>query len=348
MKKAGPLPRPDSSASYFSILWALFDDASRGVEIVERELAVAGEGVKLRFAGEALVERLLPPLEHLAAATAISLTIQVWDETTGSPPSRRRLGGRTTIGTRTEVSGLDEGFHASYDIGDGVFCMIDLSAGRAVFHTRFAGTLPLRYRGSPFLVLFHWWFEHRGLALVHGGAVGTPDGAVLLTGKGGSGKSTTALSCVGSNLGYLNDDYSVVSSGPLSVHSLYSSGKLEPGHLQKFPRLVPRAVGSADDEKRVIYLFRHWPEALLATAPLRAVVLPRVTGGRTRWESASPGAALRALAPSTLAQLPGAGAAAFRSMAGVVARVPSYFLNLGPDLAEILEAVTSLLEAVPR
>ena len=41
--------------------------------------------------------------------------------------------------------------------------------------------------------LFHWIMEDRGRALVHAAAVGRSDGGLLIVGRGGSGKSTTAL-----------------------------------------------------------------------------------------------------------------------------------------------------------
>ena len=74
--------------------------------------------------------------------------------------------------------------------------------------------------------------------MVHAAAVGDESGGVLLVGRGGSGKSTTALSCLGTQVGYLADDYCLVEmvEGP-RVHSLYTSGKANRGSIARLPRL---------------------------------------------------------------------------------------------------------------
>ena len=63
---------------------------------------------------------------------------------------------------------------------------------------------------------------------------------MLLAGKGGSGKSTTALVCLHSSLVYAGDDYCLLATddGPY-VFSLYSTGKLNPDDVYRFSDLAP-------------------------------------------------------------------------------------------------------------
>ena len=76
-------------------------------------------------------------------------------------------------------------------------------------------------------------------------------------------------------------------------------------------------------------------------------MLPQVTGRpTTSVQSVSPMTALKALAPSTLLQLPGAGQASFQAMARLVRQVPCYTLALGTDLAQIPVVITDLLGAL--
>jgi len=67
---------------------------------------------------------------------------------------------------------------------------------------------------------------------MHGAAVSLNGKSILLTAKGGSGKSTTALSCFFAGMSYLGDDYVTVKSGDvITTHSIYSSTKLFPDVL---------------------------------------------------------------------------------------------------------------------
>jgi hypothetical protein len=185
---------------------------------------------------------------------------------------------------------------------------------------------------------------------VHAGAVGTPHGGVLLVGKGGSGKSTSALACLRSALLYAADDYCLLDSRgePPYVHSIYNSAKLEAGHIRTFPHLLPLISNPQDlgIAKAVIYLNDHHPERLSAGFPIKAVLIPRVTGkADTRLTPATQLDGLRALAPSTLFQLSGAGAVNFGIMAGFARRVPSYFLEAGTDLDQIPAVIEAFLNS---
>ena len=77
--------------------------------------------------------------------------------------------------------------------------------------------------------------------------------------------------------------------------------------------------------------------------PLRAILVPRRTGRQeTTVSEASSAAALQALAPSTIFQLPGAGDEAFRLLSEVCRQLPCYFLNLGTDRAAIADAIAGV------
>lgn len=134
------------------------------------------------------------------------------------------------------------------------------------------------------------------------------------------------------------------------MYSLYSSAKLDPGHIQHLPQLAPLVSNRKElpNEKALIFLQEHCPERLSEGFPVRAIVLPRVTGRPdTRYRAASPAACLTALAPSTVFQLAGAGSEVFRYLSAFVRQVPSYVLDLGTDLSGIPDVVLSLLSEVP-
>ncbi|HXG75980.1 MAG TPA: hypothetical protein VNJ53_05370 [Gaiellaceae bacterium] len=213
-----------------------------------------------------------------------------------------------------------------------------------------AERVPYWDQASPIRQLLFWWLQTRGYLQVHAGAVGTPEGGVLLVGKSGSGKSTVSLCCLGSSLQFAGDDYVAVSTGQApQVASLYGSAKLEPEHVTRLlPHLVPLLAnrGRLDSEKALLYVNRHFPSQVTSGFPLRAVVVPTVRPAQreSRLVPISRSAAFAALAPSTIVQLHTARQDALAAMAALLALVPCYGLEFGSDLAAVPDALVSLLE----
>jgi hypothetical protein len=133
-----------------------------------------------------------------------------------------------------------------------------------------------------------------------------------------------ALVCLEAGLGFVGDDYIALEDlgrGDYAGHSLYSTSWVMADHLERFPRLAPHAVYPQRplNEKTLLLLAQVFPERLLAQAPIRALVLPRITAGSlARVRAASKAEALFALAPSSILLRPGAGAAAFEKLARLV------------------------------
>jgi hypothetical protein len=195
----------------------------------------------------------------------------------------------------------------------------------------------------------HGWLSRRGLQYIHAAAVGTEAGGALLVGKGGSGKSTTALTCLDSDLTYVSDDYCLLSTTPEPrAYSLYSSAKLKPDNT-RLPHLLPLVHNRdrAPDEKPFVLLQQHFPEKLVSSLPIKVILVPQVTGQvDTAVRPVSAAIALLALAPSTIFQLPGATSAKFKEMAALVKTVPCYTLALGTDLAQIPQVIAQTLQEV--
>jgi hypothetical protein len=94
----------------------------------------------------------------------------------------------------------------------------------------------------------------------------------------------------------------------------------------------------------VAMLGERFSRQIASSFPLHALIVPRVAGGTSRLQRISGGAALRALAPTTLLQLPGSGAEAFAALADLVRRLPAWSLELGDDRAEIPRLVALAIE----
>jgi hypothetical protein len=331
-------------------LEAAFWEAAARVPVEERWFRIGGHQVLLRFAGPGLVPSISPAFAHLTAAPAGSpeLVVNLWDSTaTGvAPPPRPQAASGEPVGAFYFFE--DPPARGVFQPGMQAFSVVDLGADRAWYWVADPSALPYWERAAPIRQILHWWMATRGHQQVHGGAVGTPDGGVLLVGKGGSGKSTCSLVSLRSELRYAGDDYTMVSVEPRPwVHSLFSSGKVDPANLWRVPHLE-LAVSNAEylaTEKAVVFVDQQFPDRPIAGFPLRAILLPKITGGpSTRALPTSRAAALTALAPSTVFQLHTAGREALQFMADLVRHVPAYVLELGTDVSEIPGVILALLD----
>ena len=199
-------------------------------------------------------------------------------------------------------------------------------------------------RGSPLLMGLQGWLALHGLQLVHAGAVGHAGGGVLLAGRGGAGKSTTAIACLVAGLSYVADDYCVLApSARPEAHSLYNSAKLHRTGLHRFPQLS-ETMGIASATKRPSsFSTRSIPSAWRSSLPIRAVALPVVHDGTDcTVEPLSRMEAVRAVASSTIAQVPGTGGAVLTATAAFVRQLPCYRLRVGSDMDRIAACVDHL------
>lgn len=340
---------------HFRTVCETFERAAAAAGAVERSYSLGGYTVSLRFAGHALVERLTPALAHRAVESvgAPDLEICLWDTaSTGvglTPPSW----GGDAYGVQGAIKGFNDARYCTNVWLDterwrfAAFNMLDQQSCRALYWIPDAAELPYHERSAPLRMILNWWMSRRGRQVIHAGAVGGARGGVLLAGKGGSGKSTTALACLSSGLRYASDDYCLVEFGSSPrAHSLYCSAKLRADSLQRLPGLAPYVSNGARlaEEKAIIFLGECFGEKLTESFPIRAILLPRVAGlTETTLTKATGTAALTALAPSTIFQLPGAGARDFHQLAELVRRTPSYTLALGTDVSRVPRVIENLL-----
>jgi len=369
------MPRA-SAASYFAGVGRAFDQIRRraGSEAVDEDYNLGGYVVRLSFANRAMAPVLTPALAHLRARPVGSpaLTIRVFDlRSTGValPPTpwpeasaiEVADGDPTPAGPIAAANPIqwfsDQGTLRLLNQAGEAFNLLDLAGRTAFYFVPDAEATTVHERAAPFRPILHWWSGTVERALIHGAAVGVGSGAALIVGKGGSGKSTTALTCLAAGLDYLGDDYVMVQAGPAPlVYGLYGTAKLDPDNTARFPALAALAAatepssptessgfpgrrydpGRLAGEKVLLYLAPAFGPRLKPVLPLRAIVIPKIVGReRPTMERTSAATALAALAPSTLFQMPGNRGAVFATVAELVRQVPAYVLELGPDMSAV-------------
>ena len=327
---------------------------------VVHDLWLGGAHVRLRLAGSALEPVLMPALRHARIDTTPGepeLTIDAWDaRSTGvGPPGfpwraedvreRGEIREFNTAAIRTIYHaggpGPGRNFHA--------LSMLDTVARTAWFTVASAECVPWYERAAPLRAILLLGLHAPGRLLVHAAALGRAETGMLLAGGAGAGKSTTALACVIAGLDYAGDDYVVLDlrgATPIA-HSVYGTAKVVPNTTALLPELAARVpeVAGEDREKLVVDLAGTWAERMRASIPVSVVVLPVVRGAqRSRLTRCSPAAALRALAPTTIHQLPSVGGSALAQLAELVRRVPAYSLELGSSPQEAATVLASMLE----
>jgi hypothetical protein len=364
VEHASRLPADLEEADRLAYFDAVYTGYSRAVEqigdVVERFYSIGGFTIRLRFAGDGLVSKLTRALAHLAipATDSQALTICVWDSASTKTPLPLLVGSLVDLlkqkwwellGIRREIKRYDgQRIRTSFFLGPDILSVLDTQNNIGVYWIDDAERIPYWEHGSPFLSILSWWMELKNRQYVHAGAIGNHHGGILLAGKGGSGKSTTALTCLSTNFAYVSDDYSLLTETPMPyVYSLYNTAKLKGPHdLDRLPFLRDKItnVDRLPEEKAVIFLHEHYPEQIVGGFPVRAVVVPRVTGqAETRVRPLSPVQALKALAPSSLFQVPGSGQNKFRMLARLVKQVPCFELELGANIATIPPVIGQLL-----
>lgn len=349
-----PVLRPQAEAeqaAFFEAALARTREAEARAGAVERCFGIAGATLSVRFASAALEAAFVPALAHLEmpAPAPADAVIHVWDSHSADTPmvpppfTQGCLTGRGEIWTMASRR-----YRSAYLWGEHALALYDAASATGLYWTPSPGPMPSWAKAAPLRCLLHWWAQSRGCQLVHGAAAGDARGAVLIVGRSGMGKSTTALACLQRGLRYLGDDYVLLQPDPEPrVHSLYATAKLDPAQLGRFPGLAALPREHRDGEaKAVLYLHPAASDQLAASLPLRAIVTPRFAGeAGSALESIPPGELRQAAVLTTLAQLPQAGPETHDLLARLVGRLPGWRLALGREPGSASEALAGLLVA---
>ncbi len=350
------LTEQERSVAYFDRVHQTFQhiEQSHPSDRVIRYFHIANAVVCFRFIGTALVPKLTRAIAHLETDPVVQpdlticLTSQV-DSGYGKPaPAWRDY----QYQRRGEVRGfVNDRIYTAKQWGSDALVMLDSDRHLALYWVDEPDDIPYWESGAPLQSIFNIWFGKRQVQLVHGAFVGYPEGGILLVGKGGSGKSTTALSCVNSDLQYGSDDYCLITPTPQPMaFSLYGTGKKNADDLDRLSFLKSRMSNPdrLDYEKAVYFIHELFPEKMLTHCPLKAVFIPRVTGKtETTIEPTTTIEAMSALVPSTIMQLGGAGKTACHLMHETLSQLPCYYLNVGTDIPEIAKRMQAFLQEWP-
>lgn len=335
---------------YFTEYHNRFKQASEVAGSNKHYFSIAGSKVCVDFAGDKMTGIMTPALEHLRidAVDKPDLTLCVWDtESTGIKAVPHPVG-IEDFTDRGDIWGFySQRYKTAFHWSDFSINIMDLERGIGLFWVETTARFPYYVFSSPLRTLLHWWMESKGLQLVHAAAVGTEDGAVLITGKGGIGKSTSALTCLKDGMFYLSDDYIIIGLHPVPyAFSLYNTAKINACDLEKFPGFSKMCINpeKLSHEKAVMHLFPSYKNLIKEKMPLKAIMLPEVHSKKE--SSLSPvefWKLQRAMGFTTMSQLPNVGKQTHIFLTGLIKKLPCYKLKAGKDLIQIPKLLKNYL-----
>ena len=318
-------------------------------DLRQRTLSFCGRHVRIVYSSEILETSLFKAFEHLEniennAAPEFKFFVCDGNVLNRDLPGWAQL---------TEFSAKDKkilmynagDIHALYNPDSRIFSIVDIASDRGWYYLPQAADLPYYEKAAPMRMLLHWWCETAGRVLVHAAAIGWDSSAALLAGRGGTGKSTTAILAAQNGFNFLGDDYVVLenANGP-AVLSAYNSVKFRWEMLERLPSTETLCVNNQIDEKGYFYMHETHPESLVGRLPLKAVLLPVIERkSKTTFVRLSSSKGLLGLAASSIFQMPGSGRQTLKKLADILRDTPVYQISLGTDNAEIVESLKKFL-----
>lgn len=320
---------------------------------VNKYIKVNGFSICLSFCGSEMISSIMPAFEHILCQQTPErdLTVCMWDSTTTGiklPVVPWKINDIVLDGEIWTYD--DETLMIVFQPAKNTIMLLNKKRNLGIYWVHDASTVPYHDKASPLRLIFQRWMRMHSYQAIHAGAVGFHGGGVLLAGKGGSGKSTTSLNCLNSGLLYVGDDYCLITEDPVPyVYSLYNTGKLYARDIELFPSLKPALSNQEqlDVEKALYFFHRCFPEKMSAGFPLRAILIPEISGQtNTKLKRVSPARGFLALSPTTIFQMPRADQAdANRFLDRFVRKLPNYILELGTDLSQIPRVIIDLLKS---
>jgi hypothetical protein len=338
-----------AASNYFSIVDGAWSQANEAVDAcINRYYALAGLLIRFQFAGPALVPAITPAFEHLrptSLGASPSFTIRLWDcASTGvvMPPPPCGIEGFTIRGEMRDFH--DGRHHAAYQLSGRILSVLDIEAGVGVVCVADAHDVPTTERATPLRGLLGWLMRYNHRQMVHAASVAAGKSGVLIVGRGGAGKSNTAVGCLLAGLAYAADDFCAVSTAPMPMaHSLYSTAKVHRNGWAQIP-YPPNNPDDPETEKRFYYLQPNFADRLRASFPILAIVAPRQTGkGDPTLQPISALAPVLETASQTSLMLPDAGAEVLSNLSRVARQVPCYRLDLGSRPHAIPSVIAELI-----
>lgn len=234
----------------------------------------------------------------------------------------------------------DENHFSLFHHGVEAYSFYDRTTRRGYYLVKDPEIIPFWEFCAPFKYIIHWWSKDFDYQLVHGAFVDINGKGLLLSGKGGSGKSTTTVALVLNGNKTLGEDYLLVNTKLKIAYSLYNTAKLDANGLKRFPELmghVNEKLLLTEERKTFFHIDEVSKDVLGKKQKIDYHILPKVSHSPfTDIKISTHSEGVKRLAPSTIFQLPRLHESTFKKCSLVCRDLPTYEVLLGSDLQELI------------
>lgn len=318
-------------------------------------LSIANHSSTFFFAGSAIKNCVFPSLSGLISDSSTHLStfkVYLWDTTSGENFLSENL--KAILSKQTKrISTFDRQSHyIQYDPQGGILSYVNTTEREAFYFISNIENIPDYEIASPLLMIMNWFCRCNGLLLVHAAGIAYQNTGVLIVGRGGSGKSTTALLSFLNGFDLVGDDYVALSKeqGRWIAHQVYCGSKLMPASLKKLPELLSHIANTTNQtqEKRIIML-NAFKRGLVRSFPIDLILHPKLAfASDSFFETLSMITLMTAFAGSTMLQIPGNDAALLQELGKLCRELPAYFMHLSEDFSEISEKLKIFLASFSK
>lgn len=201
--------------------------------------------------------------------------------------------------------------------------------------------------GHPLIRCFYFWAEQENVMILHSAAVGFHHKGVLISARGGAGKSTLSVSCLLEGLDFVADDYVMMrEAGERNALPLYTMVGLNPDMYRILKPDMP--VIKTEEKRNGKKFFDASAYRFQEELPIKAILCPQVTEeSEPRIVPKDRGSVLVKLVHSSVSQTGGRrDTEMVKRMMDRLKDLPVYEFCLSPDLKRNVTVLQNFMEGL--
>lgn len=321
---------------------------------IVKDIRIANLIIRLRFAGDAMFSSIFPAFKHISVSSEILIpdyTINIWDSLSTNVDFPKIPCSIKEIEIRGELRGYNsDEFESCYSTHSRMLSTIHHPSKVGNVCLMGDVKIPAFEVASPLRGIMHWILRRNKMVLLHTASVGTSMGSVLIAGRGGVGKSSTALRCLIAGMNYYGDDICGLSvqNGVPIINSLYCSGKVLSTDYLNFTEMENFIFKHNEtDYNKEVFLLNDFISKRENSHLITAIIIPYQNNSlEIGFEKISFAKALSIICSSSKFLLPGAGDEIFQVFSKVIKIIPCFQFNLGGNPKLIPEKINSLITSL--
>ena len=307
----------------------------------------------VRHIGNTLIDTVSPAIRHALVNKINSTngTIYTLDASAlnmQKPPAIWPFATDTHQGHQRIYWDMESCLALNSDESRGIWQLFNLKTGSGLYWVTNEQTLPTWEAGSPLRIFLHWLAWQEGYQLIHAAGLEWKGCGILLTGRGGSGKSTTTAAAVNAGWNTIGDDFVLLTDEKKPTAScIYDTIKLTQQSLDQITVMASNAVyiPSAPGDKARVHLSDKYRQQLAREISINMLFVLHISNTpETHILPLSKASMMNALAPTTIFMLKMGMKESFSRMTALVNQVPCYVIKMSSNSREVIEKLAIFVE----